>query len=290
MLAARLFPNTTIQQDFRLFRDIALSFWRMSRSHFSTLLLPLVLALSMILIACTTVPDIGRTSFNFIPNTHLSQMGLTEFEKIKSQKKRSSNGSQIAAVNRVASRLRRIVPMPGASWEFVLFEDSTPNAFALPGGKVGVNTGIFKVAKNDAQLAAVIGHELAHVVAGHSGERMSTGVVGALGVAVLDAALGTRQSTGARVATSTAASAALGLGMLKFSRGQELEADKLGALYMARAGYNPEESVILWQNFAEHSRRRGGGSMPAFLRTHPLDSVRIDNLRVFMPRALAEYH
>jgi predicted Zn-dependent protease len=259
----------------------------MSRSHFSTLLLPLVLALSMILIACTTVPDIGRKSFNFIPNTHLNQMGLTEFEKMKSQKRRSGNGTQTAAVNRVAARLKRIVPMPGANWEFVLFEDSTPNAFALPGGKVGVNTGIFKVAHNDAQLAAVLGHELAHVVAGHSGERMSTAVLGSVGIAVLDVALGTRQSTGTRVATSTAASAALGLGMLKFSRGQELEADKLGALYMARAGYNPEESVTLWENFA---RQKGASSAPAFLRTHPLDSTRIANLRAFMPKALSEYH
>lgn len=262
----------------------------MARSFLLPLALPSSLALCTILIACTTVPDVGRNSFNFIPNTHLSQMGLSQFEKIKQEKRRSGNSSQLAAVNRVATRLQRIVPMPNARWEFVLFDDSSPNAFALPGGKVGVNTGIFKVAKNDAQLAAVLGHELAHVVAGHSGERMSTGILGAVGVAVLDAALGSDRSTGSRAATSTAASAAVGLGMLRFSRGQELEADKLGALYMARAGYDPTESIQLWQNFAADRSQRGGSRTPAFLSTHPLDSTRIESLRAFMPRALSEYH
>lgn len=263
----------------------------MSRSFSSSL--PLILgaasALAVILISCTTVPDMNRNSLNFIPGSQLNQMGLTEFEKIKSEKKRSNNGTQLAAVRRVADRLKRVVPMPNASWEFVLFEDSTPNAFALPGGKVGVNTGIFKVARNDEQLAAVLGHELGHVVAGHSGERMSTGILGAVGVAVLDAALGSDRSTGTRAATSAAAGAAVGLGMLKFSRGQELEADKLGALYMARAGYDPRESIQLWQNFAAN-RDTKSSRAPAFLSTHPLDSTRIEQLRAFMPRALEEYH
>jgi predicted Zn-dependent protease len=181
------------------------------------------------------------------------------------------------------------VPVPNARWEFVLFDDSTPNAFALPGGKVGVNSGIFKVAHNDAQLAAVLGHELGHVVAGHSGERMSTGLLGAAGVAVLGAALGGDNTRERNVATS-AAGAAVGLGMLRFSRGQELEADKLGAIYMARGGYDPRQSIELWKNFAEHGRRQGANRMPSFLSTHPLDSTRIANLEAFMPQALSEYH
>lgn len=277
--------------EMRLPATLVMPFVGMSRSFRSTtsLMLASAVATGVILLSCTTVPDVGRSSLNFIPGSHLNQMGLSEFEKIKSEKRRSSNGTQTAAVNRVAERLRRIVPMPDARWEFVLFDDSSPNAFALPGGKVGVNTGIFKVARNDAQLAAVLGHELAHVVAGHSGERMSTGILGAVGVAVLDAALGSDRSTGSRAATSTAASAAVGLGMLRFSRGQELEADKLGALYMARAGYDPQESIQLWQNFAADRSKKGSGT-PAFLSTHPLDSTRIESLRAFMPRALAEYH
>lgn len=263
----------------------------MARSSFHSisLVLPGAFALSVILLACTTVPDTDRSSFNFIPNSQLSQMGLTEFEKLKSQKKLSHNATQRAAVNRVAQRLKRVVPIQNAHWEFVLFDDSTPNAFALPGGKVGVNSGLFKVAHTDAQLAAVIGHELAHVVAGHSGERMSTGILGAAGVAVLGAVLGQGSSSGSPVATS-AAGAVVGLGMLRFSRNQELEADRLGALYMARGGYDPRESVALWQNFAAYHDRQGSSRSAAFLSTHPLDATRIDNLKAFMPRALAEYH
>ncbi|MCA1963559.1 MAG: M48 family metallopeptidase [Prosthecobacter sp.] len=262
----------------------------MSRKHHHLrLAIPGALALSLILFACTTVPDAGRSSFNIIPQAHLSQMGLTEFEKIKSQKKLSQNSTQRAAVRSVAERLKPVVPVQNAHWEFVLFEDSAPNAFALPGGKVGVNTGIFKVAHNDAQLAAVIGHELAHVVAGHSGERLSTGLLGAVGAAVIGAAIGGDDTATRNIATG-AAGAAVMVGMRSFSRGQELEADRLGALYMARAGYDPRQSVTLWKNFADHTRRQGGSRVPAFLSTHPLDSTRIANLESFMPRALSEYH
>ncbi len=255
---------------------------------------PLIPALTLlcaaILAACTTVPDLGRRSFNFIPNSQLSEMGLTEFEKLKTQKKLSQNSTQLAAVDRVARRLMPVVPIANAQWEFVLFEDSSPNAFALPGGKVGVNSGIFQVAKNDAQLAAVIGHELAHVVAGHSGERLSTGLLSTAAVVGVGAVLGGgRVSDTQRIAATTGAGAVAGLGMLRFSRGQELEADKLGALYMARAGYDPRESIQLWKNFSAAQERQGSGRATEFLSTHPLDSTRIARLEEFMPRALAEY-
>ncbi len=244
-------------------------------------------AAAALLAACTTVPDLGRSSFNFIPNSQLSEMGLTEFEKMKTQKRLSTNSAQNASVQRVARRLMPVVPIQNAQWEFVLFEDSSPNAFALPGGKVGVNSGIFKVAKTDAQLAAVIGHELGHVVAGHSGERISTGLLGAAAAAGAGILLGGDSTTQRAVATS-ATGAAVGLGMLRFSRGQELEADKLGALYMARAGYDPRESIQLWKNFSETREGTSGGAQ--FLSTHPLDSTRIAALEAFMPRALSEYH
>ena len=249
------------------------------------LALPASLLAAVMLVACTTVPDLGRSSFNFIPNSHLSEMGLTEFERMKSKKQLSTNSAKIATVQRVARRLMPVIPIQNAQWEFVLFEDNSANAFALPGGKVGVNTGIFKVAKTDAQLAAVIGHELGHVVAGHSGERMSTGLIGAAAVAGVGILLGDSGST-ERIAATTATGAAVGLGMLRFSRGQELEADKLGALYMARAGYDPQESIQLWKNFGNS---REGSSGPQFLSTHPLDSTRIAALEAFMPRAMAEY-
>ena len=228
--------------------------------------LPLSLATALVLYACTTVPDTGRRSLNFIPNAELNEMGLAKFERMKSRKRISHNPTQTAALNRVARRLKGHVPIQNAHWEFVLFENNTPNAFALPGGKVGVNTGIFKVARTDAQLAAVVGHELAHVVAG-------------IGLLLGDDDI-------ASVAATTGAGAVAGLGMLRFSRRQELEADKLGALYMARAGYDPRESIKLWQNFAAASE---SDRTVEFLSTHPLDSTRIAALEAHMPRALSEY-
>jgi predicted Zn-dependent protease len=255
------------------------------------LTLPLGFLAAVTLLACTTVPDTGRKSFNFIPAGQLNQMGLNEFEKYKRQKPISNNASQKATLNRVASRLVRTVPIPNAQWEFVLFEDSSPNAFALPGGKVGVNTGIFKVAKTEAQLAAVVGHELGHVVAGHSGERLSSTLLSTAAVVGLGAILNSNspQQRGRNTAITGGAAAAAGVGMLRFSRNQELEADRLGALYIARAGYNPREAITLWQNFAAYTQSKGTSNTPEFLRTHPLDSTRIANLESFMPRAQAEY-
>lgn len=261
----------------------------MARSTSLCLTLPLSLAAAVALLACTTVPDTGRRSFNFIPAGQLNEMGLTEFEKMKSQKRLSQNSAQNATVQRVARRLIPVVPIANPQWEFVLFEDSSPNAFALPGGKVGVNSGIFKVAKNDAQLAAVIGHELAHIVAGHSGERMSTGVLSTAAVVGVGLLMGDNVSDAQRIAATTGAGAVAGLGMLRFSRSQELEADKLGALYMARAGYDPRESIQLWKNFAAADTGSSSGRGAEFLSSHPLDSTRISQLEAWMPRAMEEY-
>jgi predicted Zn-dependent protease len=261
----------------------------MTRLHSLRLHLPLGLVIAVGLFACTTVPDTGRRSFNFIPNSHLNEMGLTEFEKMKSQKRLSQNAVQQAAVTRIAGRLKPVIPIQNAQWEFVLFDDAEPNAFALPGGKVGVNSGIFKVAQTDAQLAAVIGHELAHVVAGHSGERMSTGMLSTAAVVGVGLLIGDDASDAQRTAATTGAGAIAGLGMLRFSRGQELEADKLGALYMARAGYDPRESITLWKNFSAYEGKTASSRSAEFLSTHPLDSTRIATLEAWMPRALEEY-
>jgi predicted Zn-dependent protease len=262
-----------------------------SASRRLLLLPPLLLAAVVGLLACTTVPDLDRRTFNFVPQGQLNEMGLNEFEKIKRTKRVSNNQALNAKLQRVARRLVPVVPMPNAQWEFVLFEDNTPNAFALPGGKVGVNTGLFSVATSEAQIAAVVGHELGHVVAGHSGERLSTGILGTAAVVGLGAVMGNQPgvSPASRNIATGAAGAATALGMLRFSRGQELEADRLGAIYMARAGYDPRESIRLWENMAAYERRSGGGRRSEFLSSHPLDATRIANLQAFMPRALAEY-
>ncbi|MCB1230940.1 MAG: M48 family metallopeptidase [Verrucomicrobiae bacterium] len=255
--------------------------------------LPLVsLATVLIITACTVVPDTGRKQFNPLSPGEEAQLGLTEFEKMKRDKPVSQNASFNAQVQRVGQRLAQVMPVPNAQWEFVVFEDPTPNAFALPGGKVGVHTGLFQISQNDAGLAAVIGHEVAHVVARHSGERMAQGALTA-GVAAVAGEMIRQNSdmdTGGQIATGAALGGAALLHTQRFSRKQELEADQLGALYMARAGYDPRESIELWKRFANWRVQSGNTSnTPAFLSTHPVDEVRISELQNFMPRALAEY-
>lgn len=240
--------------------------------------------------ACTNIPDLDRPGFSMMSASQEAQLGYSEFQRIKQQKKISTNADYNARVQRVARRLVPHVPIAGADWEFVVFEDPTPNAFALPGGKVGIHTGLFQVARNDAQLAAVIGHELGHVVARHAGERRTAQTAAALGGVALGVGLGQSDMSNtqrAAILGGYGAAATVG-GILPFSRRQELEADQMGAIYMARAGYDPRESVQVWINFMKYREAQGGARPPQFLSTHPLDESRIANLERFMPRALAE--
>ena len=242
--------------------------------------------------SCTTVPDTGRRQLNMLPASQEMEMGLSAFQKYKSENKVSGDPAKNAQLRRVAARLTKVIPLPNAEWEFVVFEDPTPNAFALPGGKVGVHTGLFQVTQNDAGLAAVVGHEIAHVVARHGGERASqttlAGVAGSLLEAGARGAAGVSSGQASTLLGAYGVAASLGV-ILPFSRMQELEADELGALYMARAGYDPREAVSMWTRFAAYKDRSGSGGTPEFLSTHPVDSTRIAKLEEFMPRALQEY-
>ena len=224
------------------------------------------------------------------PSNALMQQGLKEFASIKSKKKISRNPTYNAQLQRVASRLKKVIQMPGARWEFVVFEDATPNAFALPGGKVGVHTGLFKITQNDAGLAAVVGHEIAHVTRNHAGGRQKQAMgLGALGL-IIDQVAKSRGASGtdrAKIGALYGGAATVGLA-LPHSRRAELEADKIGAVFMAKAGYNPNEAVSMWQRFAAY-KNKSGKSTPEFLSTHPLDSTRINALRAFMPTAMKEY-
>jgi len=180
-------------------------------------------------------------------------------------------------VKRVGQRIAAKNALPGQHWEFNLINDDTPNAFALPGGYVGVNTGLFQVVRTEDQLAAVMGHEIAHVIARHPEERISREALVGTGAAVLGAAA-------PDLAGLASSAATLGL-ILPFSREQESEADIIGLQYMARAGYNPRAAVQVWQNFAA----AGGAEPPAFLSTHPSHGDRIARLQSKMPEALKIY-
>jgi metalloendopeptidase OMA1, mitochondrial len=196
-----------------------------------------------------------------------------------------------ALVQRVGRQIARVADkdMPNAQWEFVVFESKEANAFCLPGGKVGVYSGILPITKSDAGLATVIGHEVAHAVARHGGERMSQAMVMQTGQQVVGSALSASDPRWQSVAML-----AYGLGAkvgveLPFDRKQESEADHIGLVYMARAGYDPQEAVAFWQRFAQFNAQQGSGGVPAFLRTHPVDEVRIQQLREWMPQAEAEF-
>lgn len=260
---------------------------RIQSSNWAPMVALTCLLASLLIVACRTVPETGRKQLNFLNPAEEAAMGLSEFRKIKKEKPISQNPEMNAIAQRVGQRLARVMPIQNAEWEFVVFEDSTPNAFALPGGKVGIHSGLFQITKNEAGLAAVVGHEVAHVVARHAGERLSQNAVAGVVAAGAGYALG--DNTRERAIASAALGGGTVLATRAFSRKQELEADKMGALYMARAGYDPRESVGLWQHFGQWRAESGGANTPVFLSTHPLDERRIAELQAFMPQAMAEY-
>ena len=244
----------------------------------------------LLLAACYTVPKTGRSSFNFMSAGDEARLGLSSFEEIKRREKLSVDAAQGALVQRVGQRIATAAAedIPVAKWEFVLFENAEPNAFALPGGKVGVYTGILPITRDEAGLAAVLGHEVAHVAARHGGERISqqlaiAGIATGLAVSLNQEDPGIRNLVlvGFGVGTTLAA-------VLPHSRMQESEADRIGLVYMAKAGYPPEEAVGFWERFAEYHRTHGG-KPPAFLSTHPTDEKRIADLRTLVPEARRYY-
>jgi predicted Zn-dependent protease len=191
-------------------------------------------------------------------------------------------------VKRVGDRIKSVVNLSGAQWEFVVFESKEANAFCLPGGKIGVYTGIIPLVKDDAGLATVLGHEIAHATLHHGAERMSRGmamqVVGqGLGYAV--------DSTNPKWTAAFAQLYGIGSGVaveLPHSRGSESEADKVGLFYMAKAGYDPEAAITFWERFAAYGKQAGGKPIK-WLSTHPDEGTRIQQLKALMPEAKALY-
>ena len=223
-------------------------------------------------------------------SSQLKAQGAREFANYKSNKQISTNSAYRNQVNRVVNRLARVVETDG-TWEVVVFEDETPNAFALPGNKIGVHTGIFQVTQDDTGMATVISHEMAHVTLNHAQSKVNRATGAVLGGVVLDAVLASQgQSGGSRAAAAAGYGALATTGfLLPNSRSAETEADKLGLIYMARAGYDPRDAVDFWKRFAAYNQKSSGGQMPEFLRTHPLDTTRIRSLESYLPVALKEY-
>jgi predicted Zn-dependent protease len=240
---------------------------------------------------CETVPVTGRKQLNLISPGQEMQLGLSSFEKMKQTTPVSHDPAVNALVQKVGKRIAAVATpdMPGAQWEFVVFESKEANAFCLPGGKVGVYTGILPITKDESGLATVIGHEVAHAVARHGAERMSEAMLENMGAEALGASMShtdPRMAAAAQVAYGLSTQVGL---QLPHSRGQESEADHIGLVYMARAGYDPQAAVQFWQRFMQYNAQQGGGGTPAFLRTHPTDEKRIQQLQQWMPEAKAQY-
>ncbi|MDC5704871.1 M48 family metallopeptidase [Vibrio europaeus] len=235
------------------------------------------LTAAMVMTACTSSPT-GRNQLLLFSDSDMSSLGAQSFEQMKKELKISSDAKTNAYVQCVTDSITQHVPkQPGFdSWEVVVFDSDQVNAFALPGGKIGVYTGLLKVAVTQDQLATVIGHEIAHVLADHSNERLSQSQIANAGLQLTNIALGSSEYAQYQGATM----AALGLGvqygvLMPYGRTQESEADIVGLELMAKSGFDPNQSVDLWKNMAKAS---GGAQPPELLSTHPSHGTRIQEL------------
>lgn len=254
-------------------------------------LILLFLTISAVVIACKTVPITGRSQFNVVPDSQILPMSFAQYEGFLKENKISTNASQTKQIKDVGSRISKAVDRymrangmtaeaDAYRWEFNLVQDTTINAWCMPGGKVVFYTGILPICKNDDGIAAVMGHEVAHAFAKHGQERMSQGIIQQLGgIAVALGTAGKPEET--QQIWNTVYGIGSQVGMLKYSRVHETEADKLGLVFMIMAGYNPQEAVNVWIRMSE----LGGQQPPEFLSTHPSHETRIKNLTDYIPEA-----
>ena len=236
----------------------------------------LIICLVMIT-ACATSPT-GRSQLAFMPESQMSQMGAQAFSTIKKDTPVDRDTVTNSYVQCVARAITREV---GGRWEVLVFRDDAANAFALPGNKIGVYTGLLGVAENQDQLATVLGHEVAHVLSQHSNERVSQKFAVEQGLGLINAIASPQSGTGQTLMGLLGVGAEYGI-LMPYSRVQESEADILGLDLMAKAGFDPRASVKLWVNMG----RAGSGQPPEFLSTHPSHSTRIRDLNAHMPVAL----
>lgn len=256
----------------------------------------LLVSFLYVAVSCSTVPVTGRRQLDLVPNSQMLSMSFAEYNTFLQQNKLSTDATNTAMVKRVGQRIEQAVEsymaqnnlsseLSGFQWEFNLVEDKTPNAWCMPGGKVVVYTGILPLTQNETGLAVVMGHEIAHAIAKHGNERMSQGLAQQLGGVALDVALSQKPAQ-TRNLFLTSYGVGSQLGLLKYGRTQESEADHLGLIFMAMAGYDPQQALPFWERMAAQS---GGQAPPEFLSTHPSDQTRIADLRRLLPEAMKYY-
>jgi predicted Zn-dependent protease len=251
-----------------------------------------------LLAACTTVPITGRQSLNIVPDSELLSMSLQQYGEVLKTSKLSKDFIRTQMVRNVGGRIGRATEeffrengmaseIGKYHWEFNLIDDDkTVNAWCMPGGKVAFYTGILPIAQNETGIAVVMGHEVAHAIAKHGNERMSQSLLAQLGEAGLTAALSKNPG-----ATSQIFMAAFGIGanvgfLLPYGRLQESEADRIGLILMAKAGYDPRQAIPFWQRM---SKSQSGSRAPEFLSTHPAPETRIKDIEAALPEAMSYY-
>ncbi|MGJ0490526.1 M48 family metallopeptidase [Methylobacter sp.] len=238
-----------------------------------------VLVIASLLAACAVSPT-GRNQLVFMPDAQINQMGLQAFDTLKQEKPISNNARYTQVARCIAQALTR--EAGGGNWEVVVFEDQSPNAFALPGNKIGVHTGMIQLVENQDQLAAVIGHEIGHVQARHSNERVSQEMAVSQGMALIQAVSAPQTALGQTAIGLLGIGAQYGV-LMPYSRTHESEADIIGVDLMAKAGFDPRQSINLWQKMDQTAQ----GQQPIeFMSTHPSHSTRIQDLNQHMPAAM----
>ena len=256
-----------------------------------------VIGVILMLSACATVPITDRRQLNLMPSASMLSMSFQQYDQFLKEHKLSDDQEKTRMVKRVGRRIKTAVEqyfadkgqserLANYDWEFNLIESDQVNAWAMPGGKVVVYEGLLPVAQNETGLAVVMGHEVAHAVARHGNERMSQAMLAQFGTIALAQAMKDKPAQ-----TQQLWMMAFGLGaqvgvILPYSRLHESEADHLGLIFMAMAGYDPREAVDFWQRMAA---KKGGKSPPEFLSTHPADEKRIDHIKELLPEAMTYY-
>lgn len=246
---------------------------------------------------CSTVPITGRSQLSLVSASEMNAMSFQQYDEFLKQSKLSSNKVEVDMVKRIGVRIQNAVEtyfaekkmldqLNGYQWEFNLVESDEVNAWAMPGGKVVVYTGILPLTKDETGLAVVMGHEIAHAIAQHGAERMSQGLLQQLGGMALSVALQNEpEITQNLFLTAYGVGTTLGV-ILPFSRTHESEADRLGLIFMAMAGYNPSAAADFWTRMAQ----QGGAKPPEWLSTHPSDETRIADIKKHLPEALSYYN
>lgn len=248
--------------------------------------------LLLLLMACGKTVMTNRSRINLIPAQTINSLSANEYRSFLSQSKTLKSGKEVELVRRVGNDLREAVEvyyratgktaeLREFAWEFNVIDESTVNAFCMPGGKVAVYTGILKVTQNEDALAVVMGHEIAHALAKHGNERMSQSLLATMGLVSLDVAMSQKPSETRALVLAAAGVATQAGVLLPFSRKHESEADEIGLYLMAMAGYNPKEAAPFWSRMAAS----GGGQMPEFLSTHPDPDKRSQRLKELVPKA-----